>query len=230
MRRADELFTIEWSPGPPFVEATWHTYSARADAFVSVAESHWELVVTRQRGTALLTVRGPGSRATTAPIPEDAEFFGIRFELGTFMPILPPRQLVDRSSTLARTTGASFSLEGSTWEVPGPQNADVFVDKLVRAGLLTHDPVAAAALRGDAGGLSTRSVERRVARATGLTRGVIAQIQRAEVAVELLTRGMRPLDVAHAAGYADQPHLTRSLKRFIGQTPSQIATSATREP
>ena len=27
------------------------------------------------------------------------------------------------------------------------------------------------------------------------------------------------------AGYADQPHLTRSLKRFIGQTPAQILRS-----
>jgi AraC-like DNA-binding protein len=34
------------------------------------------------------------------------------------------------------------------------------------------------------------------------------------------------LDVARQAGYADQPHLTRSLKRFVGQTPSQIASSA----
>jgi AraC-like DNA-binding protein len=29
--------------------------------------------------------------------------------------------------------------------------------------------------------------------------------------------------VARRAGYVDQPHLTRSLKRFVGQTPSQIA-------
>jgi len=47
-----------------------------------------------------------------------------------------------------------------------------------------------------------------------------------ERAAELLCRGVSLLDVAGQAGYADQPHLTRSLKRFVGQTPSQIATSA----
>ena len=65
-----------------------------------------------------------------------------------------------------------------------------------------------------------------MARATGLTRGVIRQIRRAEAAAELLARGVPAVDAARRAGYADQPHLTRSLRRFVGQTPSQIAISA----
>jgi AraC-like DNA-binding protein len=183
------------------------------------------MVVTRQAAATWLTVRGPETKATSAPIPDDAEFFGIQFSLGTFMPTLDLRQLVDRSLML-RATSTSFWLGGSAWELPGPDNADVFVDRLVRAGLLVHDPIASAALQDDVEGLSTRSVERRVARATGLTRGTIRQIRRAERAVELLGRGVPALDVVRQAGYADQPHLTRSFKRFVGQTPSQIAANS----
>jgi hypothetical protein len=231
MKRAVELFTIERrSACSPFVEETWLTRSEPEASFISVAADHWEMVVTRRRGGARVTVRGPETKATTMPIPADTEFFGIQFGLGTFMPSLPPAQLVDRSLTLPQTSRASFRLDGSAWELPGPDNADVFVDRLIRTGLLVHDPVASAALQGDVKGLSTRSVERRVSRATGLTRGVIRQIRRAETAVELLTRGVPAGDVAHAAGYADQPHLTRSLTRFVGLTPSQIVTSATGEP
>ncbi|HEY3726177.1 MAG TPA: AraC family transcriptional regulator [Solirubrobacteraceae bacterium] len=227
MKPAVEVFTFEQrSARSPMIERTWQTRSEPEESFVSVAVSHLEIVVTRQWGTAQLTVRGPETRATTASIPEDAVFFGIQFSLGTFMPSLPPGQLVDRSLTLAQATKASFWLGGSRLELPGPDNVDLFVARLVRAGLLVHDPVAAAALRGNVQGLSARSVERRVSRATGLTRGAIRQIRRAERAVELLSRGVPPLDAAHHAGYADQPHLTRSLKRFVGRTPSQIATSA----
>jgi AraC-like DNA-binding protein len=105
----------------------------------------------------------------------------------------------------------------------------------VRAGLLVHDPVAAAAVHdaaagagagdgeGEVDGLSTRSVERRVARATGLTRGTIRQIARAERAAELLGAGVAALEVVRRLEFADQPHLTRSLRRFVGLTPSQIA-------
>lgn len=227
MKRAVELFTFERrSSRSPLIEQTWQTRSEPEESFISVAVSHWEIVVTRQRGTARLTMRGPETKATTAPVPGEAEFFGIQFSLGTFMPGLPPGQLVDSSLTLPRATGTSFWLDGAGWELPGPDNADVFVDRLVRAGLLVHDPVVPAALAGDVEGLSTRSVERRVSRATGLTRGAIGQIRRAERAVELLCRGVPPLDVAGQAGYADQPHLTRSLTRFAGRTPSQIAASA----
>jgi AraC-like DNA-binding protein len=227
MKRAAEVFTFDRrSSRLPMIEQTWQTRSEPAESFISVAVSHWEMVVTRQRGTARLTVRGPETKASTAPVPGDAEFFGIQFSLGTFMPGLPPGQLVDNSLTLPQATRTSFWLDGAGWELPGPDNADVFVDRLVRAGLLVHDPVVSAALQGDVEGLSTRSVERRVSRATGLTRGAIRQIRRAERAVELLCRGVPPLEVAGQAGYADQPHLTRSLTRFAGKTPSQVAASA----
>src|ERR1700748_3472109 len=114
MKRATELFTFEGrSSGSPMIERTWRTNSEPEEAFISVAVSHWEMVVPRERGTARLTVRGPETRASTAPIPGDAEFFGIQFSLGTFMPGLPPGQLADCSLTLPPATGTSFWLDGA---------------------------------------------------------------------------------------------------------------------
>ena len=227
MKPAAGLFTFERRGSrSPMIERTWQTQSVPEEFFISVAVSHWEMVVTRQQGTARLTVRGPETKATPAVIPEDAEFFGIQFSLGTFMPGLSPGQLVDRSRTLPPATRTSFWLDESEWELPGPDNADVFVDRLARAGLLVHDPVAAAAVQGEVDGLSARSVQRRVSRATGLTRGAITLIRRAERAVELLSQRVPPIDVARRAGYADQPHLTRSLRRLAGRTPSQIVMAA----
>lgn len=226
MKRAVELFAFERrSSSTPLVETTWSTRSGSEGSFISVAERRWEMVVTRQDDEAWLTVRGPETRATTAPVPTEAEFFGIQFTHGTFMPDLGPRQLVNRSLTLPATSRRSFWLDGSAWELPGPDNADVFVERLVRAGLLVHDPVVTAAIHNDVNELSTRTLERRFKRATGLTRGMVRQIQRAERAVDLLSRGVPALTTVSLAGYADQPHMTRSLKRFIGQTPSQIASA-----
>lgn len=231
VKRAVELFTLERRPSrTSFVDETWQARSETEESFISVAASHWEMVVTRQCGAARLTVRGPETKATTVPVPRDAEFFGIQFSLGTFMPSLQPGQLVDRSLALPQVAKSAFWLDGAAWEVPGPDDAEVFVDRLVRARLLVRDPIVPEALDGAVEGLSTRSVERRLSRATGLTRGAIEQIGRAERAVELLSRGMSPIEAARRAGYADQPHLTRSLKRLVGQTPSQIVSPAVGEP
>jgi AraC-like DNA-binding protein len=53
----------------------------------------------------------------------------------------------------------------------------------------------------------------------------VRQIERAHAAADLLRGGVPLLDVVDQAGYFDQPHMTRSLKRFLGQTPVQIASS-----
>lgn len=226
MKRAAELFTFDrrsWNS--ELIETTWSTRSRSEDPFVSVAVCHWEMVVTRQEHGAWLTVRGPETRATTAPVPSDAEFFGIQFRHGAFMPGLDARRLVDGSLTFPVTSSGTFRLDGSPWELPGPDNADVFVERLGRAGLLVFDPVVPAAIQGEAVARSTRTLERRVVRATGLTRGMIRQIRRAERAVDLLGEGVPAPDVAARTGYADQPHLIRSLRRFVGQTPAQVAAS-----
>lgn len=135
------------------------------------------MVVTRQAAQTWLVVRGPETEASTAPVPRNAEFFGIQFTFGTFMPGLSLRHLVGRGLVLPQLSATSFSFDNSPWELPQPHNADVFVDRLVRAGQVVHDPVVSAALSDDdLGGLSARSVERWVARATGLTRGMLRQI------------------------------------------------------
>jgi AraC-like DNA-binding protein len=227
LKRAAELFVIdEWGSDSGFVEKAWRTRSEPEPFFISVAASHWQIVVTTQRDFTQITVRGPETSATVTAIPADAEFFGIVFSLGTFVPALPLARLVDRTVTLPAATSTSVWLDGSRWEVPTPGNADVFVDRLARQGLVVRDPVVAESLQTDVDGISTRTLQRRVARATGLTRRTIRQIARAEKAVEALGRGLSPPDAALLLGYADQAHLIRSLQRFIGQTPAQVVNSS----
>jgi methylphosphotriester-DNA--protein-cysteine methyltransferase len=59
-----------------------------------------------------------------------------------------------------------------------------------------------------------------------LTRAYIEQMQRAQRAAALLEQGKPILDTVFEAGYYDQPHLTRSLKQWVGRTPAQIARMA----
>jgi methylphosphotriester-DNA--protein-cysteine methyltransferase len=56
-----------------------------------------------------------------------------------------------------------------------------------------------------------------------LTQNTLYQISRAQYATTLLKEGVSILETMDQAGYFDQPHLTRSLKHFIGLTPAQIA-------
>jgi hypothetical protein len=183
------------------------------------------IVLTRYQGKTTLTVRGPETKATFLDYQSlGAEFLGITFKLGAFMPLLPPGNLRDwRNVDLPEANSQSFWLQGSAWQFPNYENVDTFIARLVREGLLVIDPVVDAVLQGHSQAVSIRSLQYRFLHATGLSYKTIQQITRARRAYALLEQGASILDTVSEAGYADQPHLTRSLKRYFGQTPAQRA-------
>lgn len=210
------------------VERVWRTSSERAGSFTSVAASNWEMVLTSFGGETMVTVRGPETVASRADFSAGAEFLGLVFKLGAFMPHLPLKTLLDRRDvTLPEASSGSFWLRGSAWELPSFENADVLVDRLVRRRILVRDPVVEAAMRGRAPDVSVRSLQYRFRRATGLTREKIRQIERARSAVSLLERGTPIPHAALEMGYFDQAHMTNSLKRLTGETPAQIIRRGT---
>jgi len=218
------IFTFDERPSDsPFVETVWRTQSERTGDFLSVAASQWEMVVSRYHGERTVTVRGPETKATPLHVTlVGGEFFGVIFKYGTFMPHFPVSDLVDGDVDLPDASGKSFWLNGSAWQFPDYENADTFIDRLTRKGLLVHDPMVESVLRGEPQELSSRSIQRRFLQTTGLRQGSIRQIERARYATTLLHGGVSIFDTVQKAGYADQAHLTRSLKHFIGKTPAQI--------
>jgi AraC-like DNA-binding protein len=151
------------------------------------------------------------------------EFLVIKFTLGNYMPYLPAANLLNGNALLPEAAGKTFWMNSEAWEFPDYDNVETFVDWMVRDGALVTDPVVTAALQDEPLDLSSRTVRRRFLFTTGLTRNAIQQIERAKHAVNLLEQGLSILDTVYEAGYADQPHLTRALRRFIGQTPAQIS-------
>ncbi len=224
---ADELtfFNAKERPSDsPLIEQVWWGHSTASGEFTSTAVSHSEIVVACWQGKITVTVRGPETRATTAHLPAEAEYIGIVFKLGTFMPLLLPKTLRDRRDISLRIASkTSFWLDSTLWEIPTYENADTFAERLIHQNLLVHDSVVNAALRGQQPDISLRTLQYRFVRATGLSQKVIQQIERASQAVDLLQQGTSIIDTAHAVGYFDQAHMTNSLKRFLGQTPAQVS-------
>jgi len=210
----------------PYVEAVTHGRTESDGSTVRPAECHWHLVVVRQAGGARALAVGPLTGAGIASWGAGAEILWIKFTLGTFMPHVPARNLLDSEKVLPDATRKSFWLGGSAWPFPDHENAEVFVQRLVREGVLARDPVVGAALTGHPPqGLSPRTLRHRFLRATGLAQDAVHQVERANRAAAQLRRGVPIPDVIHREGYFDQPHMTRSLKRWVGLTPARIARS-----
>jgi len=86
-----------------------------------------------------------------------------------------------------RTSSSESSWVSTVWtctseQVEHPDDAELFVDHLVRHEVIVRDPVVTDVLCNGRPELAQRTVERRFRAATGLTRGAVAQIERATAA------------------------------------------------
>ena len=226
VERASITSRARWSDSP-YVESIMHGRTLSDDSPTRPAECHWHMVFVKKDGGARVVFVGPWTTTGVAHYKEGAEILWIKFGLGTYMPHMPLGRFSDVETVLPDASSRSFWLKGSAWELPGHDNAETFVERLVRGGVLVRDPLVDAALRGRPQDLSPRTVRHRFLRATGLTRRRIHQIERAQEAAALLQRGRPISDAVHEVGYFDQPHLTRSLKRWVGHTPAQILRTST---
>ena len=193
--------------------------------FSSIASANPGMGFVRVGGATTVHVRGPATKATTLSCPRDAEYFGADFRLGAYLRMFPPARLANLQDAVLRTLpDGRILLDGRAWEMPTPQNIDVFIDRLKRAGLLVFDPLVEELQHGGAvRTVPKRTAQSRFVRAVGLSRRKLQLIERARHAARLLRAGAAIADVVCTAGYYDQPHLTRALRQLIGHTPAELA-------
>jgi AraC-like DNA-binding protein len=216
-------FTYKERPSDsPFVESITYGTVHGLTSTIRPAEGCWHMVITRHDGGTTTTITGPWSTAAPLNFGGNAEVIWIRFAIGTFMPHLPNIKLSDASIELPEARSDSFWLHSSTWQFPDAENVETFIDRLVRQELIVREPAVESTLQGQPAYLSLRALQNRFLHVTGLPQKTLQQIKRAQQAMNLLEHGTPILETVHQAGYFDQPHLTRSLKRYMGYTPAQI--------
>jgi hypothetical protein len=130
----------------PLIERVWRRRASKPAGSRRSRRRSGRWSCTRHRGTVQMTVRGPETRATDADCPADGEWLGIRFRFGTFMPQIPVARVLDRNDVdLPHVAPNAFWLDGRAWEYPSWENAETFVQQLVRHGLIGYEPLVDAA-------------------------------------------------------------------------------------
>lgn len=206
----------------PYVERVTHGRTASDGSAIRPAECHWHMVFVNHMGGTHPVIVGPWTTAGVASWAEGAEILWVKFKLGVFMPRLPAHNFLNAETILPQGACRSFHLDGAVWQFPTYENVDTFVNQLVRNEVLVHDPLVDHVRHGRVPDMPSRTVRHRFAQATGLTQSHVYQWERAQQAAVLLQQGTSILDTLEATGYFDQSHLTKALKRFVGQTPAQL--------
>jgi methylphosphotriester-DNA--protein-cysteine methyltransferase len=135
---------------------------------------------------------------------------------------LPGEKLLDKVEVLPNADDNHFVLFGHSLPFPTFDTAEQLVEEMIRLGLLKDNEIVSSVLQGSPKAKSKRAVQRHFIRTTGTTSKQLQQISRAQQAVRLLKQGEKPADAAANAGFTDQSHLSRSLKKIMDSAPSDV--------
>lgn len=209
----------------PHIQFVWRSYAQSAGSFEDLAHDFWVLVFRELNGKVEVRLTGPITKSQTIHYEAGLSSWGIVFKAHVFIFNLPKTEMLNTSTLLPMVTATSFRLGDHVIEISSFNHAEEFVDSLIGKGILNANPSIAKALAGSDPAMSTRTLQRYFLNVTGLTKNKTEQIARARKAFMLLQQGKSIADASFDAGYADQAHMTRSLKLLAGQTPKQIITA-----
>jgi AraC-like DNA-binding protein len=212
------------APDVSLVDRVWRTRSHAETTMTSAARTCWHLILSRAQGRLRAGLRGPETRATTAPVPPGTEFLGVRFAFGAVLRPHPAASIVDGYLPFPVTESGRMVIGGTSWEAPTFENVEHFVRRLQTAGLLVRSRLGdEEQVAGPAGArLSARTLQRRYQAVTGLSRTAVRQIDRANAAATMLRTGRDWRTVVGTLGYFDQAHLAHALRRYVGCTAREL--------
>lgn len=204
------------------INCVWYALVEHDGTYTDPANEYWSLgFIKHTNGSVSVELYGPSLQPRTLDGHKGEEYWGIEFMAYVTLGATDKGEILNAHMPL-RGTGASFEIEGRRYPIPSYEELETFVQQLQADGIILADERMYRALQGDDIGLSERSRQRRFKQITGLTKKQIEQLARARHAFYLLQSGNSPTQAALAAGYADQSHMTRSLKLLRGETPAQI--------
>ena len=187
----------------------------------------WDIAILRRGDDVQVLRTGLTTRAVRYEHSPGDRTLVISLKPSAFMPLMPGELMRDEGVLLEKFGPNDFWIGTDVREIPNLENADVFVDRLIRQEIVQSNDVVASILGGRPRAMSERTMQRHFLKTTGLTYKSFTLVERAQKAVSLLRLGRPHAEVALALGYSDQAHMINSLKAIMGQTPGQIVRAPT---
>lgn len=209
------------SDSPYILGVTKHVFTP---GDITVPDTCWDIVVIKHDDQTQVLLTGAITHPISLHFAPGTEIMNITFRPDVFHHI-PATNMLNEGKLLPLFGKHSFMFGNVALDIPTFDNAEEFVGKMLRTGLLETDKLVASVLEGKPLAASERSMQRHFLQTTGMTMNFMQQVQRAQLAVEMLKENHRIADVAHTLGFTDQAHMTKSLKGIMGLTPSAIANA-----
>jgi AraC-like DNA-binding protein len=212
-----------WRERNPELESIASVWAIRAAVIMErivPADPCISIILVQSDASAEVIIRGPETAPRSEILLPGYTWIGIRLLPGVRIKNVPTQQLTDSFRILPADANGQFQFEGTLLQFPSFSNAEELIKQMRDLGYISGKAL------NDQGSprqvISSKSYSRFVKRNTGLPPYKLHQLQRISDALGLLRQGMSAASVASELGFADQAHLTRAAKQFLGYTPKEL--------
>lgn len=207
----------------PLIDRVWETKNVADGTYLATPDGAWDFIVMIQAdGSRNMAIAGQATKSVQVPYQAGTGGVVVSFAPDAYLPYTPGEKLLDRMEFLPNTDEGHFEYQGHVFAFPTFETAEEVVNEMIAKGLIASDELIRSLQEGVPKAASTRAFQRHFLKATGLTQKQFQQIKRAQQAVTLLKEGKKPIEAAMDAGYSDQPHLAKSLKKIMESKPSGV--------
>lgn len=202
------------------VASVWSCRASETTPRTVLADPCVSIILVRGRDSAQVVLRGPETKPHEEFYIPGYTWTGIRLHPGVQIRNFPAQQYLNSSLVLPADSEARFRFEGTWLQFPDFNNAEQLIGQMQGLGYIHGKGVDSQEF--PIQGMSSKTRSRLVKRSTGLSPYKLHQLQRMAKALHLLQQGAPAATVASELGFADQAHLHRATKQFLGHTPKEL--------
>ena len=202
------------------IASVWTGNASEITSRTVLADPCISIILVKSKTSGEVILRGPETKPRSEILLPDYIWTGIRLQPGVQLKNFPTQQFTDKFRTLPADSSGQFEFEGTWLQFPDFNNAERLIEQMHDLGYISGKVLNSQEFPTQ--GMSSKTYSRFVKRSTGLSPYKLHQLQRMAEALRLLRQGMPAATVASELGFADQAHLHRAAKQFLGHTPKEL--------
>lgn len=206
--------------GSDLIASVWTCSPTEITPRTVLADPCTSIILVRTSERTKIVLRGPETKPRNEHYMPNTTWIGIRLYPGVRLKNFDAQKYLDCSRPLQANSNGDFHFEGTLLSFPEFDKAEVLIEQMydlgyIRGGVIDIQGVSRKEL-------SSKAYSRYIKQNTGLSPYKLHQLQRMSKVFRLIQERVPLSTIAFDEGFADQAHLHRAVKQYLGHTPKEL--------
>lgn len=202
------------------VASVWTCKPTEITPRTVLADPCTSIILVRSNERTKIVLRGPETKPRNEHYMPGTTWIGIRLYPGVKLKNFPAQKYLDCSRPIRANDNGRFLFGGTWFNFPEFNSAEKLIEQMRDLGYVSGNAIDVQGVSVEE--MSTKAYSRYIKQNTGLSPYKLHQLQRMTKVFKLIQDGVPLSIIASDEGFADQAHLHRAVRQYLGHTPKEL--------